>query len=334
MNLYKKIIIFNAIAFVLFLIIGGWVIFKFNQFIHTKASSSNEKVYIQIDKNENIYSIIKKLKKDGIITRGDWFYYYVRLTSQARNIKAGIHMFYKNYTPRQVLKELTNSNIYSKKVRIIEGWTIDKIAKLLANKGFDAEKFRQLADNATLAKKLTGLNIKTLEGFLYPDTYYFAIKEKPLNIIYVMFDRFESIFGEITKRHLPTTDDYKKLIVASIIEKETSDKKDKPIVASVIYNRLKKGMHLQMDSTVIYGDRNFNGYLTKNALKDKDNKYNTYVYKGLPKTPICNPSKDSIEAAYHPAKTDYLFFISNNKKMIYSKTFKEHTKWIKRYKIR
>ncbi len=334
MNFYKKLIIFNIIAFVLFLSVGGWVIFKFNRFLNTKASSNNEKVYIDIKKGEKVYSIVKTLKDKGIITRSDWFYYYIRLSSAARKIKAGVHMFYTNYTPKEVLKELENSNIYSSKVRIIEGWTIKKIANLLKSKGFDGDRFEELADNATLAKKLTGLNIKTMEGFLYPDTYYFAKKEKPIDIIYVMFDRFEDVFKEITNRHFLKKDDYKKLIVASIIEKETADLKDKPIVASVIYNRLKKGMNLQMDSTVIYGDDNFTGALTKNELKDANNRYNTYIYKGLPPTPICNPSKSSIEAAYRPAKTDYLFFISNKKGMVFSKTFKEHIKWIRKYKIR
>ncbi len=333
MNFYKKIIIFNVIAFVLFLSAGGWVIYKFNRFIHTKASENKQKVYIEINKGEHIYDIVRKLKKDGIITRSDWFYYYIRLSSADKKIKAGVHLFYKNYTPKEVLKELESSNIYSVKVRVVEGWTIDKIANLLTSKGFDGDKFIQLADNSTLSKQLTGLNIKTLEGLLFPDTYYFSKNEKPLNIIYVMFDRFKNVFNKITNRHYLNKNDYKKLIVASIIEKEASDDKDKPLVASVIYNRLKKNMYLQMDSTVIYGDKTFNGSLTKSALKSKDNRYNTYVYKGLPQTPICNPSESSIYAAYNPAKTDYLFFISNKDKMIFSKTFKEHIRWIKKYKV-
>ncbi len=333
MNFYKKIIIFNLITFVIFLCVGGWMIYKFNKFIHTKASNNTEKVYIEVKKGESVYSIIKQLKKDGIITRSDWFYYYVRLLSASKHIKAGIHLFYKNYTPKQVLNELKNSNIYSVKIRIKDGWTINDIAKMLSSKGFNFKRFKMLADNATLSKKLTGLNIKTLEGFLYPDTYYFAKDEKPINIIYVLFDRFEKTFQNITKRHFLTNNDYKKLIVASIVEKEAARKKDKPIVASVIYNRLKKGMCLQMDSTVIYGIKHLNGSLTKQDIKNKNNKYNTYIYKGLPATPICNPSKDSIESAYHPANTNYLFFISNNKTMIFSKTFKEHKQWIKKYKI-
>ena len=331
MKFYKKIIIFNAIALILFISAGGWIIVKFNEFVHTSASQTKNKVYIDVKSGENVYSIIKTLKEKGIITRTDWFYYYVRLSSAARKIKAGVHLFYTDYTPKEVLNELENSSVYSKKITIIEGWSDRKIAKVLTDNGFDGAEFLKLAQNPPLAKKLTGLSIDTLEGFMYPDTYYLKIKEKPINIIYVMFDRFESEFYDVAKRHFFTMMDYKKLIVASIIEKETNIKKDKPLVASVIYNRLKKKMPLQMDSTVIYGIKDFNGHLTKKEIKNKDNRYNTYVYAGLPKNPICNPSSSSLKAAYNPAKTDYLYFVAqDNGSSVFSKTLKEHNRWIRR----
>ncbi len=334
MSFYKKIIVFNAIALILFIVLGGWMIFKFNKFVHTKASDNQEKVYMEINKGESVYSIIKKLQKEKIVSRADWFYYYVRLSGASKKIKAGVHLFFRDYTPKNVLKELESSSVYSTKVTIAEGWTINRIAKALTDRGFNGDKFLSLARSASLAKELTGLNIDTLEGFLYPDTYYFKINEKPEEIIHVMFDRFKSVFYEVTKRYNFTDDDYKKIIIASIVEKETSQNNDRPLVASVIYNRLKRGMPLQMDSTVIYGIRNFSGNLVKDDLRNKNNIFNTYIYRGLPKTPICSPSKESIFAAYHPKNSDYIYFVSKDgRNTIFSKTLKEHNRWVRKYQI-
>ncbi len=334
MNFYKKLLIFNGIVFVIVLIVGGWTIWRFERFLNTPASSKKNKVYMQIKRGERIYSIIKRLKNRGLITRSDWFYYYVRLSSASRSIKAGLHLFYTNYTPKEVLKELENANIHVARVMVIEGWTINEIAKQLQKKGFDGEGFEKLCDNATFARKMTGLKIASMEGFLFPDTYYLEKFEPPKKVILLMLGRFRDVFESITGKRSITDEDYKKLIVASIIEKETPKKKDKPLVASVIYNRLKRNMPLQMDSTVIYGIRNFNGDLTRKDLDNKSNPYNTYTHRGLPPTPICNPGYDSLYAAYHPAKSDFLYFVSKNgKDTIFSKTLKEHNRWIRKYQM-
>ncbi len=334
MNFYKKLLIFNAIAFVFVMIVGGWVLWRFDKFLNTPASSQKKKIYMQIRRGESVYNIIKRLKKKGLITRSDWFYYYVRLSSASRSIKAGLHLFYTNYTPKDVLKELENANIHVAKVAVIEGWTIKDIAKRLSKKGFDGEGFLKLCDNASFSKKLTGLDIQSMEGFLFPDTYYLEKFEKPQKIILLMLGRFRDVFHSITGRRKLSYEDYKKLIIASIIEKETPKKKDKPLVVSVIYNRLKKHMPLQMDSTVIYGIKNFNGDLTKSDLDNKTNPYNTYAHIGLPPTPICNPGYDSLYAAYHPAKSDYLYFVSKNgRDTIFSKTLKEHNRWVRKYQM-
>ncbi len=332
---YKKVIIFNIIALILSLSVGGWIVYKFNQFIHTRASSEKDKVYIEINRGENLYSIIKKLKKFGVITRSDWFYYYIKLTGDAKKIKAGTHFFYTDFTPKEVLKELISISIYSVKVVVIEGSDIDDIADTLQKSGYDRQRFLQLVNDKNLAEQLTGLKIDTLEGFLYPDTYYLEKHEKVEKIVSVMVNRFKDIFQKIAKKSNFTQDDYKHIIIASIIEKETSKKKDMPFVASVIYNRLRLNMPLQMDSTIIYGIKNFDGNLTKKDLLDSSNVYNTYIYKGLPKTPICNPSKSAIYAAYNPKKTDYLYFVSKDgKNTVFSRTLREHNRWVIRYQKR
>ena len=148
-----------------------------------------------------------------------------------------------------------------------------------------------------------------LEGFLFPDTYSFEIGVEPQYIIETMIKRFEEVFKEITASDTITEEEVEKVVnVASIIEKEARVDEDRPLIASVIYNRLKQNMPLQIDATVIYA----HGYYiesVRNRHLAIESKYNTYLYKGLPVGPICNPGVESLKAALNPASTDYLFYL-------------------------
>ncbi len=316
MSLFKKILIFNIILFFFVLAFLVYTIFKFNAFLNTKASSAHKGVYILIKKNEPVPTIIKKLKNNGIITRGDWFYYYLRLSGVAGKIKAGYHLFFKDFTPKQVLDELINPKVKTIKITVLPGYNLEKIEQLLKQKKFNYLGFKRISKDKNFIKRCTGYNASTLEGFLYPDTYLVGLKDKPQSLARLMCNRFKKAFKKITRKDNFTDSDYKKLIVASIIQKEATNENDMRLVASVIYNRLKKDMPLQMDST-----------------KGIDNKsYNTYLHKGLPPTPICNPSESAIKAAYEPEKSDFLFFISKKDgSMVFSETLKQHDKNIRKY---
>ncbi len=317
MSKLKKLLIANLIlSFIVFAFII-FTIFKFNSFLNSKASNVHKRIVIRIKKNQPPRSIVKTLKEKGIISRSDWFYYYLKFTGLAPKIKAGLHMFYTDLTPKEVAKELISSNVYATKITIIPGLTAKKIALILKKKGFNSDAFLDIVDNKTIAKKLTGLNIVSLEGFLFPDTYFIARDEKMINLLKLLFSNYLKHLTKIKNSQKITKDDYKKLIIASIIQKEATDKNDMAVVASVIYNRLKKNMPLQMDSTKIYPD---------------NSSFNTYTHKGLPPQPICNPGFDAIFAAYNPEKTNYLYFISKKDgSMVFSKTFKQHNINIRKY---
>ncbi len=316
MTKLRKLIIINSILLFLSLIFLIYTIFRFNAFLNTPASKNHKGLYIKIDKNEPVKHITKKLRKKNLITRGDWFYYYIRLTGQAKNIKAGYHFIRRDYTPKQILEELVNPKLHTVKLTILPGYDLKKIEQLMKKNGLDLSGFKKLEHNPEFVKECSGYRAPSLEGFLYPDSYFVAKEESARVIAKLMCRQFKRVFKETTKRDNFTENDYKKLIIASIIQKEATDEKDMKLVASVIYNRLKRKMRLQMDST-----------------RSIDNKsYNTYLKRGLPPTPICNPERSAIYAAYNPKKSPFLFFISKkNGEMVFSKTLKQHDNNIRKY---
>ncbi len=316
MNFLKKLFIANIILFLFVFAFLVYTIFKFNAFLNTPASHIHKGLYVEVKKNEPVQRLIKTLKDKGIIRRGDWFYYYVRLSGEAKHIKAGYHFFYTDYTPKQVLDELVNPKIHTIKLTILPEYNLKRIIKMLKAKDLDSEGFKKIAYDSDFVERCVGYKAKSLEGFLYPDTYFIAKGENPKTIAKLMCKKFKEVFRGIKKNDNFTDDDYKKLIIASIIQKEATDEKDMKLVASVIYNRLKKGMYLQMDSTRLLGNKSFD----------------TYQHKGLPPQPICNPGKKAIEAAYKPEKSNFLYFISKkNGEMVFSKTLKEHDRNIRKY---
>ncbi|MDP2973069.1 MAG: endolytic transglycosylase MltG, partial [Deltaproteobacteria bacterium] len=173
----------------------------------------------------------------------------------------------------------------------------------------------------------------TLEGYLFPDTYHFIKEMEPEEVIRMMVHQFRKIFGPdlIEKASQMGITPREAVTLASIIEKEASLSEEKPLVSAVFHNRLKRRIPLQSDPTVIYGISNFDGNLTKEHLLTPT-PYNTYLILGLPPTPICNPGKESIIAALHPASAPYLYFVSKNDgSHHFSESFEEHQRAVGKY---
>lgn len=283
-----------------------------------------------VNKTIDIYGLTKeealdKISKDGIANK-----YILKLLFDitGAHIKYGEYKFKGLVSPFEVYKKLTRGEFLLHKITIPEGFDTYEIAKRLQEEGICSKKdFLKYANDKSYAKIL-GLNADSFEGYLFPDTYFFYKHENPKDIIYMMYQDFKE---KMKENHLKPTKD--QIIIASIVEKEAKYLKDKPIVASVIYNRLKKDMPLQMDSTVIYAlkkEGKWNGNLTKKDLSIKS-PYNTYLVKGLPPTPICNPGINSIKSAINPAKSNYLYFVSDKSGNIYfNKSLKNHIKTVKK----
>lgn len=333
--MFKKIL-----SFLFFIIVlGVGVIIA--TYVYIKWPVEHENVSLTIKPGTSLVKISETLEENGIITCGSCFRVYVLARGMAHKLRAGDYEFESGLNADQIIKKLLKGDFKTFNITIPEGWTVSQIAGFLPTLPFVENKNigKDLRDISKDTQYLSGLNIawkiNSLEGYLFPDTYKVYKLSDVKKLISQMVDEFNKKFtGKILEKapNLNLTP-AEIVILASIIEKETGVDEERPIIASVFYNRLKKGMPLQSDPTVIYGIEDFNGNLTKKDL-EKPHPYNTYVIAGMPVGPICNPGKASLEAALNPAKTNYLFFVSKNDgSHKFSKTYAEHSKAVYEYQI-
>ena len=252
--------------------------------------------------------IATELKEAGVIRSADafvlWHYLHHR-----RSLKAGEYVFDKTANVIDIHQRLARGDVYVHTVVIPEGYTMFDIAQAVQDAGLgSSEDFLRAAQaNVVLISDLVP-EAKTLEGYLFPSTYEFTRTESMQEMVAAMVKQFRQVAREIGL----STDVERIVTLASIIEKETAIPDERPLVASVYYNRLSKNIALQADPSVIYAERLQGSY--GGALHHADmhfpSSYNTYTHAGLPPGPIGNPGKSSLEAALHPANTDYFFFVS------------------------
>ena len=279
--------------------------------------------------------VADRLEKEGIISSKGLLVLWSRAMHSGTRIKAGEYRLSSAMTPLKILDMLTKGHVLTHTVTIPEGFTIRQIAQELDRKGLTKkDKFVGLAMDPDLAHKY-GLSSPTLEGYLYPDTYRFSRDQSALSIIDVMVKRFFEKIAPLRPDIETSGMGLEQVVtIASLIEKETGRGEERPVIASVFLNRLKKGMRLQSDPTVIYGIADFNGNLTRRHLK-QEGPYNTYRIRGLPPGPIASPGLAAIQAVLFPAQTDYLFFVSKNDGTHqFSRTLAEHNRAINTYQKR
>ncbi len=337
----KKLTIF-IVALAVFFIFYMW----YKHEINKPVSGSSESISFSIEPGESIDSIVTRLKEEDLIDSAFVFKLYLKLNKKGNKIQAGDFVIAKNVNMVQLADILSNAqNLNIVKVTIIEGLNYREIADYLSTvfssydkSQFSKEDFLQIVedpDNTVFTSDVQNfLNTykppqKSLEGFLYPDTYEFDVDVDTKFIIESLLKNF---LAKISNLEL-NEDFYDDLILASIVEKESLTDEEKPYIASVFVNRLQIGMPLQSDATVNYVTDKDNPRPNYSDLKI-DSPYNTYKYTGLPPTPICNPRVKSIKSAINPADTDYYFFIheqTGSGQVHFAETYNEHLKNIQKY---
>lgn len=303
----------------------------------TPCKAIPSEVSFNIPKGSTLKKTSIILEGKGIIGGKFQFKLLAKLKNAEHRIKSGEYSVQLPMSPLAILDKLIRGEVITYSITIPEGSTVFNIAGIIENAGLGtAESILKKAADISFIKSL-GLEDQSLEGFLFPDTYRFSKGTTPEVIIKSMLARFKEVFLQALKdKPLDTGLSEKEILIfASLVEKETALLSEKPVVAAVFINRLKKRMRLECDPTVIYGIKlinpEFNSRLRKKHLQERT-PYNTYRIYGLPPGPICNPGLESIKAAVNPAKVDYLYFVSKNDGTHkFSKTLKEHTRAVITY---
>ena len=311
----KRILIILLVAIVL---AGGAFSYWIYRSLHRPVSHSKSGQYIEITKGTSPSAVIKRLTQEGII-KSEWpVLVYLRLSGIGSSFRAGEYDFPSPVTPLQVIQKLQTGQQRFLRLTIVEGWTRWEIAAAMAKipelKLPDSESALELMNDTSLVKDIDPA-AENLEGYLYPATYEFPRDTTPRDLIAKLVDRFREEWTPsraneakelgLTPRQVVTT--------ASLIETEAKLPEERPIIAAVIYNRLKIGMPLGVDSSVIYatklaGKWRNDGKVYRSYL-DRRSPYNTRLFAGLPPGPIASPGEASLSAALNPQDVPYLYYV-------------------------
>jgi UPF0755 protein len=279
----------------------------------------------------------RELEKAGIVSSGRMFYWYSRMTGKVPRFKAGDYRFTTNMKPSDVAAVIVSGIPYGIPVTVPEGFSMVQIAEAVevARPG-SGERFLKLCKNRKFIETLGFDNPPaTLEGYLFPDTYLIGRKTPEDELIRQMVKKFHTIYTPelSTRAKAMGFTDHQVVTLASIVEKETGAKSERPMISSVFHNRLKKKMKLQSDPTVVYGLKDYDGNITRKLL-DNYTPYNTYRIPALPPGPIANPGKDAILAALYPAESSFLYFVSHNDGTHeFTATYDDHRKAVVKFQI-
>lgn len=326
----------TLVCIFLFLLVsgGGFYLYEFSDTPITTSKS-----YFELSKGMQPYAISTALENAGIIQSRRLFYWYGKLTGGWSGIKSAEYEIPANSTPSRIFKIFKSGIGIQRALLVKEGDNIFQVAESMQSAGLGTIK-----ENLALLKSaafidslgLSGEGIHTLEGYLFPNTYYYDKREKPENMIRRMVQAFlKSWTPEYEARAKEFMMNRKQIVtLASMIEKETGAGEERAIISSVFHNRLNKKMRLQSDPTTIYGIwESYSGNLHRSDLL-KPTEFNTYTIPGLPVGPISNPHPDSVRAALHPLETNYLYFVSRNDGThVFSHTYSEHSDWVKKLQL-
>ncbi|MSQ60532.1 MAG: endolytic transglycosylase MltG [Betaproteobacteria bacterium] len=291
---------------------------------------------ITVAPGTSLKKVARELRDKGVLPETLRLVWLGRLSGHASGIKAGIYELPEKITPLRLLEKFTRGEFSQAEITFIEGWTFRQMREVLNQHPRVWHDTAELSDRQLLDR--IGVRDEHPEGLFFPDTYHFAKGASDTQILQTAHRTMAAILAESWSKRsecLPFETPYQALIMASIVEKETGRREDRPMIAAVFVNRLRKHMLLQTDPTVIYGlGARFDGNLRRVHL-DTDGPYNTYTRAGLPPTPIAAAGRESIEATLHPAASSALYFVSRGDgTSAFSDSLNEHNRAVQRYQPR
>lgn len=321
------------IYLVLFVVVGAGLVYILVPTFFFSGDDIDLPVYSKTSARE----IVRELKDKGIIHFGKPFLVLAKLTRADRHLKAGLYQLNAQMSLWDVLTTLSEGKSALLGLKVPEGYTTEQIAQALEkmNPGSEADFLKAVQNQETL--KSLGVVGPTAEGFLFPETYNVPLGASSDELVQLMIHQFWDVVGpnfQSRCQELGLTP-YRAVILASIVEKEAHNADERPVIAGILYNRLHQKMRLQVNATLNYILETKHAWLTTNQLSTQS-PYNTYMHRGLPPTPICNPGAASLKAVLEPANVPFLYYVSaGDGSSLFAITFEEHKKnVIKAMKIR
>ncbi|MGE5815593.1 MAG: endolytic transglycosylase MltG [Acidobacteriota bacterium] len=318
-------------------IVGGGLALLLSRVSQPYKGFEAAEQFVEIPPGSAVSAIARRLANAGVVPDRLTFRYAV-WRIRAKSLKAGEYRFDRPMSPEEVARKIARGEVYLRQITFREGLSIRDMAGLFEEQGFGARQ--AFIDAASKPDPIRALDpaAADLEGYLFPDTYALPRRATAETLVGMMVARFQQqVGGDLSGRATAAgMNVHQAMTLASIVEKETGKAEERPLVAAVYANRLKIGMGLQCDPTVIYALQR-TGRETKNLTREDlqyDSPYNTYRYAGLPPGPIASPGKASIDAALQPASVPYLYFVSRNDgSHAFATTLEEHNKNVFRWQV-
>ena len=302
------------------------------------TADGGREVFVEIEQGDSSQTIATRLASAGVV-RDDWtFRLAVWRSGRARELQAGEYRFAAPLSPMQVVEKIATGQVYLRTITFPEGLTLIEMADIFETRGFgERDRFVEAAQRVELIRDLDP-DAANLEGYLFPETYSLPRDTTAGDLVEAMVAQFRRRFDDDLRREavLQKRSVREVVTLASLIQKETGNETEHDLVSAVYNNRLRIGMALQCDPTVIYAlqlDGLYDGNLTRDNLQ-YDSAYNTYRYPGLPPGPISAPGRAPLEAALRPADASYLYFVSRNDgSHEFANTLREHNRNVQRYQV-
>lgn len=340
----KKLVTFLSLVGLILGIVFGYL---WNQFSFSPNEKLNQAIIYEVKTGQSLSTVAHDLQRNGLIKSAFLFQIYARIRGDHSKMKVGEYELGPNLTQREILNRITSGKSILRSFTVAEGLNIFEVAHEFEKQGFgESREFLKLCQDSVLISELIGdffPRAKTLEGYLFPETYKLTKYVGARGLIRQMVKRFFAVIDELNFSYLKNFErgvqlnSHELVTLASIVEKETGASSERPLIASVFFNRLKKGMRLQTDPTILYGKTLLSGHLEGNITKTDlttPNPYNTYLIKGLPPGPIANPGRESLKAVLSPAQSSFFYFVSQNDGThIFSEEYAQHEKAVAKFQL-
>jgi len=301
--------------------------------MHTELPLSQTETIV-FSRGSSIRTLANQLIEKGLLENKNYFLIWGKLNRQETKLQAGEYLLTPGMTLSSLLDAMVAGDVVQHNITMIEGYTFRQMLKSIHQNSILKKQLTGLSDDEIMEK--LGHKGEHPEGRFYPDTYYISRGVTDIELLNRAYDAMAKILQQEWQQreeNLPLKSSYEALILASIVEKESAIAEERPLIAGLFINRLRKKMRLQTDPTVIYGIKNYDGNIRFRDLR-KDTPYNTYTRGGLPPTPIALPGRQAIHAALHPDKTNYLYFVAygdGSGRHVFSTNLKDHEKAVDQY---